>query len=317
MSESNDEANDTHRRIEEEYFFVHEIDSSSLTQNETETAPKTKPRRSITLRVQDRQELGQQKRRESQSTNSRTPKLTSFPSDPENQEIAVELLNNKTNRLFLVEHKATCKRYNVYHSAFKELDEAQQFFSDHWRQRVSFHHAHLVPISDIFIQQQELRQQMEQEDVMSSSEANSGVDNSDDQLNNSTPTSPTPPSTTVSQLSSSKPLIIYHTYVVKERYSDNLMNFVESKRTNKTHISEKVILDYISQLLSSVAYLHSRGFIHAPGEISTDRLFLTNLYVDILLDAGKSNKFVSDYELVQNSHLYLRNGMCCVVVLFT
>jgi hypothetical protein len=72
-------------------------------------------------------------------------------------------------------------------------------------------------------------------------------------------------------------------------------------------LSEKLIISYASQLLSTLWYLQSKKHIHAPGEINSNRIFFTQMYDEVLLDIGKSSSVISTEWLQKNSQSLIMN----------
>ncbi len=68
-----------------------------------------------------------------------------------------------------------------------------------------------------------------------------------------------------------------------------------------------MIFDYASQLLSALEYLHSKKYIHAPGELNSSRIYFTQSYNEVLMDIGKSSTCISNGWLFQNLELLLKN----------
>jgi serine/threonine protein kinase len=101
---------------------------------------------------------------------------------------------------------------------------------------------------------------------------------------------------------------------LQERYYDDLNGFVASKRESNAYLTEKMILDFAKQLLSVLGYLHSKNFIHAPGEINSYRIYFTQMYDEIFLDIGISSSLASPKCLISQSKIL--NTDCKYISLF-
>ncbi len=87
-----------------------------------------------------------------------------------------------------------------------------------------------------------------------------------------------------------------------------MTDFISCKRKNNEYLSEKIIINYASQLLSVLDYLHSKKYIHLLGEISPGRIYFTQMYDNIYFDIGENATTVSNEWLIQNSETLLTNG---------
>jgi ankyrin repeat protein len=97
----------------------------------------------------------------------------------------------------------------------------------------------------------------------------------------------------------------YDLYIIKERYHDNLTEFIISKKENDQFLSEKMMTNYALQLLSVFEYLQSRNYVHAPGAITPDCIYFNQMYDEIVLDIGKSSSSMWYECLFQNSQSLL------------
>lgn len=66
-------------------------------------------------------------------------------------------------------------------------------------------------------------------------------------------------------------------------------------------------MNYASQLLLVLEYLHSKEYFHAPGEFNSDRIYFTQMYDNIFLDIGTSISHISVEYLMQDSNTVLNN----------
>jgi serine/threonine protein kinase len=99
----------------------------------------------------------------------------------------------------------------------------------------------------------------------------------------------------------------FQLYIVKERYYDVFTEFIAAKRSNKEYLDEKKVVDYASQILSALSYLHTRKYISAPGDINSNCVFFTQMYDTLLLDVGRIASSISTEELLRNSAQLLKN----------
>jgi serine/threonine protein kinase len=86
-----------------------------------------------------------------------------------------------------------------------------------------------------------------------------------------------------------------------------LTNFIESKRKSGDYLRENAICEFALQLLSAIDYLHSKGYVLAPGAINSNYVFFTQTYNNILLDIGRGASSISDEWLLQNSKQLIAN----------
>ncbi len=68
-----------------------------------------------------------------------------------------------------------------------------------------------------------------------------------------------------------------------------------------------MIINYASQLLLVLEYLHSKEYFHAPGEFNSDRIYFTQMYDNLFLDIGTSISDISTGYLAQDSNTILNN----------
>ncbi len=81
-------------------------------------------------------------------------------------------------------------------------------------------------------------------------------------------------------------------------------------------MNEKTIFDYASQMLSALSYLHSKKFVAVPGEINSNRVFLTQMYDTIYVDVGRNGLSIDIMTLTQKSKELLQNRKWLIHIIF-
>jgi serine/threonine protein kinase len=99
----------------------------------------------------------------------------------------------------------------------------------------------------------------------------------------------------------------YQVFTVKERYHDNLNGFLQSRIENGHYLSKKMLFSFASQLLEALQHLHSKQYIHAPGEINALHVYFNQMYDELFLDIGRSPSFITAHWITQNSQSIAMN----------
>jgi hypothetical protein len=90
-------------------------------------------------------------------------------------------------------------------------------------------------------------------------------------------------------------------------YEWTLTDFIIEKKKHRQYLKEATIGNYMLQLVSALQSLHSKKYIHAPGEINSNRVYLNRKQDEIYLDIGRRASSISTKWLLENSHELLAN----------
>jgi serine/threonine protein kinase len=100
---------------------------------------------------------------------------------------------------------------------------------------------------------------------------------------------------------------------MQERYRENLIEFVTAKNEYREYLDESTAINYTLQLLSALKFLHSKNYIHAPGEINPNRVYFNEAGDEIYLDVGRSASSISAEWLLENAQELLASRMYIIV----
>lgn len=90
-------------------------------------------------------------------------------------------------------------------------------------------------------------------------------------------------------------------------YQWTLTDCITEKRKYRQYLKEVIIGNYMFQLLSALQSLHSKKYIHAPGEINSNRVYLNRKQDEVYLDIGRRASSISTKWLLENSQELLTN----------
>lgn len=102
-------------------------------------------------------------------------------------------------------------------------------------------------------------------------------------------------------------------YIVKQRFTDNLMDYMEEEKASPcvkemSRFSDEIILNFMSQLSSVISHLHHLGYVHGLGELIPQHVYMTDMYSRLVLDVGKSVNVFNEKDVQDRADSYLSNA---------